>query len=269
MENGWAGGRVRRRRRDGERWLRLALTLAGAMAALGGLGGCATDWNPRDFTAGMPEGRGFVYRVNPESQRKYAVFIPHDYDPSQAYPTILFFHGMFEYGDDPDKVLRTGLGPVVAARAQTLEWIVIFPVCTSDRWTDKDVHEALDTLQDVKRHYNVDRRRIIATGFSTGGYGVWTAGQFAAEEFAALVPISGWARLEAVPAVRGLPIWIYHNAVDPCIGAGDSAAMYAALKQAGAKVEYTPYASVGHDAWKTAYRAPEFWNWIGQQYKGS
>ena len=121
-----------------------------------GLTGCGAKWDPKAFNAGAPAGTGFEYRDLPGSDRKYGVFIPHDYDGTRAYPAVVFLHGLFENGSDPKSSMLVGLGPVVAERKLAAGYIIVFPQARSD-WRSKD--ELL-----LAKHSKIDGN-VILTDF--------------------------------------------------------------------------------------------------------
>ena len=233
-----------------------------------GLTGCGAKWDPKAFNAGAPAGTGFEYRDLPGSDRKYGVFIPHDYDGTRAYPAVVFLHGLFENGSDPKSSMLVGLGPVVAERKLAAGYIIVFPQARSD-WRSKDeLLLAKRVLEDVKAKYRVDVQRVTLTGVSTGGYGVWALAQMYPNEFSALVPMAAFDKIEAIPVVKHIPTWIWHNSGDVFVSAGNAKSMYKGLKAAGADVRMTMNDSRAHNVWVAAYRDPAFWQWVGEQRRG-
>lgn len=228
------------------------------------LSGCST-WSTLEYNQGVAPGRGFVTRTDPVSGRQYMVFVPHNYSPSKQYMTVLFLHGLFEGGNNPEKAVLVGLGPSVAERSRTLECIVVFPQARNNWRNEEDQRHAVAILQDVRRNYSVDNDRIVLTGLSDGGYGVWAVASLYPDQFAALVPMCGYDKLDAVPRIRHLPTWIFHNTGDPFVSVGDSRAMRDALQKAGGRVSLTEFGTMGHNCWTRAYKMNELWAWMGQQ----
>lgn len=233
------------------------------LANVGCVGSAAKEVNQ-----GAKPGTGFVIRPVPGSQRNYGVFVPHGYDGRKTYPVIVFLHGKFESGSNPAKAFGVGLGPVIAKNPAGFEYIVVVPQ-TRDDWgpETEDLANAYKALTDVKTTYKVDTSRIILTGLSVGGYGVWAMAEKHPDDFAALIPLCGYDKLDAVPKIKHIPTWMFHNTMDPFVSVGDSRAMESALKKAGATVQLTTYSALGHDVWVKAYNEPKLWEWIAQQRK--
>lgn len=244
-----------------------AVLVSGVLA-----GGCAGSGSVAQLNAASPAGTGFVVKSlgNQPNGRKYGVFVPRSYDGTRAYPVILFLHGAFEGGGDPRKAFSVGLGPVIQEKAATFEYIAIFPQ-TRGNWGEntRDLADAYRALQEVKQAYRVDSSRIILTGLSIGGYGVWALAEQYPNEFAALVPMCGYDKPSAVPAIKHIPTWIFHNSADPFVSVGDSKVMERLIREAGGNVRLTTYPAFGHDVWVRAYREPALWTWLGQQRRGA
>jgi len=151
----------------------------------------------------------------------YLVYLPADYDQDKAklWPLVVFLHGSGERGADVQLVRKTGLTQTLEQRGATA-YVMIAPQCPlGGGWNTGALDKLLDqTLAD----YRVDKKRVILTGLSMGGYG------------------------DADTAVK--------------LTAGQ--AMIDAAKQAGAVAKFTIYPGVGHQSWGKAYTEPELESWI-------
>lgn len=191
---------------------------------------------------------------------RYQVFVPQNHDTTQRWP---------------DRI-----------RA-----IVVFPQAPTDTiWNGVATRVALRALDEAIHEFRGDSDRVYLTGLSMGAYGTWQLALEHHGRFAALVPIGGgvrqlrWApqlRVTAIPdtlrdpyayvaaQLRGIPVWIFHNAADPIVPASESRRMATALRRVGAAARYTEYRSVRHDAWTAAYRDPALWRWLFAQKRRS
>jgi predicted peptidase len=230
---------------------------------VGLLAGCGADPSgPVNQIA--PANTGFVTRSISfnGTERKYSVFLPFTYEPSKLYPTIVFLHGLGEAGTDGHHCLTEGFAPYIAKHPESFQFIAIFPQSSGD-WTGADRGQMVAAeLDDAERNYSIDKDRIILTGYSTGGYGVWAIGAQYSDRWAALVPMAGYPDSDDVPTLAHLPIWIFHNSGDPFVFAAFSSGMYNKLKAAGANVQFTEYGDFGHDCWDKAYDDPKLWEWM-------
>jgi len=236
-----------------------------ALAMIAGCGGGNGVIRKANLTA--PAERGFIMRevAIDGKVRKYSIFIPHNYDRAKRWPAILFLHGIGEAGSDGVANVGVGLGPVIAENPSSFPFITIFPQSKGAWKSDASHREAIAVLEDVTRHYSVDPERITLTGLSTGGYGTWTLCEKYRNRFAALVPMCAYANLSIADKLRDIPIWCFHNSLDPFVGSGESRQMVQRIKAVGGSIKYTQYDAVGHDVWVRAYHDPELFTWILSQ----
>ena len=187
-------------------------------------------------------------------EHKYVVFVPAAYRADKPSPAILFLHGAGERGRENRLQLTDGLAPYVNARAKTFPFIVVFPQCESsearilEAWQsgNPDGQRALLALEDAQKRYKIDPKRIVLSGWSMGGYGAWSLAMANAQRWSAVVPLAGGGDSSKVAALKDVPVWAFHGAVDTLIKAEDGRRMVDALKQAGGTATFTELPNVGH-----------------------
>jgi len=218
----------------------------------------------------------------------YQVYVPADYATKPSWPAILFLHGAGERGTDGLLQTNVGLAPAIRQNPSRYPAIVVFPQVPPDsQWVGTPADVAVAALQQTLREFHVDQSRVYLTGLSMGGHGTWYIAYRHPELFAAIVPICGWVRDFAmfrgsVPVVPGdsasvmpslvqklgkLPIWIFHGEVDQVVNVNGSREPAAALKAAGANVQYTEFLGLNHNVWDAAYGSDEFVRWLFAQQK--
>ena len=229
-----------------------------------GCSGHSVDWsNPH-----APPGTGFIVRqwVQEGRPQNYSVFIPHDYDPRKHYPVIIFLHGLFESGTDGRKCVAVGIGPTVSRQADTFPFIVIFPQSTGDWQGEPAARWVMLTLDQVLHDYPAaDAHRVILAGVSTGGDATWSIGAKHANRFAGLVPMSSGPDVSNESTLTHIPIWAFHNRVDPFRGTGGARDLCVAINRAGGNAAYTEYPEFGHDCWTRAFGDPKLIEWIANR----
>jgi predicted peptidase len=239
------------------------------MSLLVGLGGCG-GLSMEQANAGAKPNTGFMVkqvRVGNEDLN-FGLFIPHAYNSSARWPVIVFLHGALEGGNDGKSCMDVGLGPAVAKRAHDFPFIVIFPQ-TSDHWKgETGAQIVLACLDKVQHDYSTDVERVILSGLSDGGYGTWMVGARYPNRFSALVPMAGYSDYPDVARLTMLPVWCFHNSVDPFVSSGDSREMCKRIKDAGGNLKYTEYGTFGHDCWDQAYDQGELFTWMLAQHRG-
>jgi len=217
----------------------------------------------------------------------YTVYVPRDWTPKRRWPVVLFLHGAGERGNDGRRQMQIGAGAAIRSAPERVPAIVVFPQAPADqRWIGRPADAAMMALQQAVREFHGDNRRLYLTGLSLGGFGTWHLALAHPDTFAALVPVCGGivphgsaASVQQSPLtasatdpyaftaerLRHIPIRIFHGADDTVVLPSESQQMYAALRAAGANVEYTEYAGVGHNAWDRAYGDAQLWTWLFQQ----
>lgn len=215
---------------------------------------------------------GFLDRVfkDGDSESKYIVFVPHDYKGDKAYPLILFLHGAGESGTDGKRQAAVGLGPAIRKQEKTFPFIVVFPQADKAgraSWYADSPYgmRALKILDQVKKDYKVDDKRLYLTGLSMGGYGTWSFAAAHPNKWAAIVPVCGGGDATTAAKFKDVPCWCFHGDADNAVKVTESRAFIKALKDAGGNPKYDEYPGVGHNSWDKAYGTPELYEWLLKQ----
>jgi predicted peptidase len=246
------------------------LTLCSSLATIALLTGCNASSSVIESTSSFPKGTGFMHRdvTVDGTARRYAIFVPKNYNPANKYPAIVFLHGVLEAGSDATKNLGVGIGPIIRDRADTWPFITLFPQSGGDWQGQERANLAIACLDDASRAYSIDPSRVILTGLSNGGQGTWLIGAAYKNRFAALVPMAGHAAYDVCPQLTGIPIWCFHNGGDFIVPSGGASGMCERIKAAGGNVLHTQYGDIGHNCWDTAYSDDQLINWMLAQRKG-
>jgi predicted peptidase len=224
----------------------------------------ADAYEKRSFTA--EDGRKLPYRL----------LKPPVFEPGKTYPVLVCLHGSGGRGQDNRKNLSGSRASQVIANPKLVEKFPCFafvPQCPPEgSWSSRREKEgrqdyvpvALAALDALLKKFEkvVDPRRIYVTGQSMGGFGTYNMLSGRPGFFAAGAPVCGGWKLEDVPKLARVPIWIFHGSNDKTVPTKYSRDLHAALKQARAIVKYTEYPGVGHGSWMKAYGEPELWNWM-------
>jgi polyhydroxybutyrate depolymerase len=136
---------------------------------------------PLRFVTGRND---YVTNVD-DTNREFIVYVPGGYDPSRPTPVVIMFHGSNQSGD----VMYENTN--WAARAEQENFIVVFPTSwkyfltstnrVEDKWYEHvmevteptvkfkdDVHFIKVIIDQLKATFNLDEKRIFASGFSNG-----------------------------------------------------------------------------------------------------
>lgn len=139
-----------------------------------------TDPAPLQFRQEPSHGTGgafpgqvtrMVQAGTPPATRTYYAYVPEGYSPAKPLPVLLALHGAAGSGTAPTnaKLLRDAWQDVAEARG----FIVATPISTGNGggWVpERDYYTMAAVLEDLAAHYNIDRARVHAWGFSAGGH---------------------------------------------------------------------------------------------------
>ncbi len=200
--------------------------------------------------------RAFLSKVDGTLQ-PYAVRVPADYSPraGKKYPLLVFLHGSAsdetnlagaDYLSEGDfiELAPRGRGPSNAY--------------TRDH-AQEDIEEAIGA---VIRSYPIDEERIVLTGFSMGGYGVYRTFYEHPERYRALAVFSGAPNLgrsyfpgedhpnfldeRYLAKFKGVPIFIFHGLGDRNCPFAVTQELIKKLERVGARVELVTEGGAGH-----------------------
>ncbi len=82
------------------------------------------------------------------------------------------------------------------------------------------------------------------------------------ELFAAVAPVCGGGVSSEVSALKNVPVWAFHGAVDDVVLPHRTEDMMNALQKAGGDVRLTMYPDVKHNSWTATYDNPELYDWF-------
>jgi predicted peptidase len=156
--------------------------------------------------------------------------LPARYDSTtKRYPLLVFLHGQGELGNgttDLTKVLKNGTANLIkngkfpanfVVNTKNYSFIVVMPQLS--KWPVADDVQGM--INYAVKKYRVDTTRIYVTGLSMGGGGTWVYASKHASRIAAIVPVSGAAKLTDLAAKAiastNLPVWAFHNDGDPTV----------------------------------------------------
>jgi predicted peptidase len=202
------------------------------------------------------------------SSMLYAMSIPRNYDPQMPVPLVLVLHSggerMRYYGSAFMRLL-------VAPALNDLRPIMVAPDCPTNSWTDSASEEAvMALLQDVLSQFNIDRRRVLVTGFSLGGRGTWFMASRHADLFTAAIPMAASPGDLPIDRLATMPTYIIHSRDDEVSPFAQDERLAKQLMEMGRPVRFQPLYGLGHyemyryvDALKGAAR------WVGDQWRKS
>ena len=236
--------------------------LAAPLAASQILGACATKPQQTQWLEGQQAVElDLTGRTAP---LRMWLYLPRGYwdAPAQALPLLVFLHGSGERGQDLDVVKFHG-PPKLAALGTDYPLILCSPQLEAGaRWDPETLHQLSIALQ---KRLRIDPARVLATGLSLGGAGVWDWAAAYPHDLAAIAPVCGWGDPKVLCRARAVPVRAYHGAADDVVPLAAHQASVNALRACGGSAELIVYPGVGHDSWNPAYLDPELLPWLMRQ----
>jgi polyhydroxybutyrate depolymerase len=151
--------------------------------------------------AGGDQGTGGMKTVALRSdgrQRTYLLYVPPGDTANHPLPLVLVFHGA---GDTAAHTVDETDLPNIAQRSHNM--ILVFPQGYENSWNEgtgdnpaaqakvNDVAFVSSILSRVEAHYAVDRRRVVATGFSNGALLTEDLGCALSRQLTMIAPVEG------------------------------------------------------------------------------
>lgn len=212
----------------------------------------------------------------------YRVYMPDNLQPEQKVPLVIFLHGSGECGVDNFKQTLWGPDAMMAySREKKTPVIIVAPQCPrGEVWAPLFWHAGSAKPADRQSKMGrlvkeltekciatmpVDKDRVLLTGLSLGGYGVWDILWRYPDMFAAAMPVCGGGYPETCRKFASVPIWVFHGEKDQNVPVKLSRAMVAELWRLDAPVRYREFPDAGHAVWSSAYRDDGVLKWFFSQ----
>lgn len=158
--------------------------------------------------------------------RTSRVHVPSTYDPAQAMPVVLNFHG-FTSNDWQEQMLG-----LMNKKADNEHFIAVHPkgLGTPASWNAgkccgefsvgedaNDVKFVSDLLDELEARLCVDTHRVFVTGMSNGGFFSHRLACELSTRIAAAAPVAGVLGIESCTPARPIPIMQFHGTLDPLV----------------------------------------------------
>lgn len=213
-------------------------------------------------------------------------FLSPDYDTVRKYPLVIFLHGSGERGSDNEAQLKWGVLNFATDESMSMHpAYVIAPQCPRNaQWASyenapgtfsvpmkaaptKPMQLLVDLIRQAIAKFPIDTNRIYITGLSMGGFGTYDLIERYPHLFAAAVPVCGGGDLSKAPAIKHIPMWVFHGAEDAAVDPNFSIDMVSTLVKAGGHPGFTLYPETGHFSWNGAYSDKRMMDWLFRQHK--
>ena len=209
----------------------------------------------------------------------YRIYVPEiSQSATNGVPLVLFLHGSGECGTNNTSQLIHGVGglvwwsrnrePAIIVAPQSppqTAWSPVFFNMLKARMpysTPPMIKLVKSLVDDICERYPVDTNRILATGISLGGYGVWDMVSRYPGFFAGAIPVCAAGDPRQAEAVSNTQLWIFHGEKDGNVPNKMDRAMVSRLWELDAPVRYMEYPDSGHGIWERVYSDDSVMKWF-------
>lgn len=168
----------------------------------------------------------------------YRFAYPLNYDSNSLYPLTIVLHGSANWGSDNKKQLYEGLPWRANAEYFGYNEFTILPQAPrTPGWSDdNNLIRVYDLIMDTIDNFPIDTTKIVITGWSQGGGGVWRLLSLYPHLFSAAIPVS--ATSGGFGDITHIPVWINHGSADNNVGVGTSRSYINKFENAGVTAIY-------------------------------
>jgi predicted peptidase len=208
--------------------------------------GCRSGPGPAPALGGADPGVHERSIPGPDGQElRFTISVPPQYDGLRRVPLVLALH--FGGSAFPAFFGRGILEMLVQPALEPLGALIVAPDAVDPGWGDEvDEKRVLFLLDHLLGTLAIDRKRVLATGYSMGGAGTWFLVGKYPERFTAAIPIAGRPP-EATPAGRWtVPVHAIHSRRDELVPLAPVEAYVATLRGQGANVQLTVVDELTH-----------------------
>jgi hypothetical protein len=216
----------------------------------------------------------------------YRFAYPLNYDSNSLYPLTVVLHGAANWGRDNKEQMYEGLPWRANAEYFGYNEFTIVPQApSSPGWSDdNNLTRVHDLIMYTVDNYPIDTTKIVITGWSQGGGGVWRLLSLYPQLFAAAIPISGINR--GFGDITHVPVWVNHGSADNNVSVLTSRNYISKFENAGiatvytetlsdeeiseaidnnARLFYSEFEGAGHFIVKQAYDNYYLFEWLRKQ----
>jgi len=193
----------------------------------------------------------YISKVDATAQ-PFTINIPDDYDDSRPWPFRVRLHGGWHTHEGPKGAPHPypylELRPL--GRGRVGGFIGLSEI------------DVLESIEFVKRHWNVDPTRVHVHGGSMGGSGSYRMATRHPDMFATASPRAGWALEIPLENMLHVPMFALHSSDDPKVPVACDRAAVRKIEQSGGQAIMDEFDGYGHGASRNVEAVKRANEWI-------
>ncbi|MGN6399113.1 MAG: carbohydrate-binding protein, partial [Flavisolibacter sp.] len=222
-------------------------------------------WNTTDFKC-------YIYNGLP-----FRLKYPKNWDPTQKYPLLIFFHGRGEFGPTIyDNEYQLALGAQKHEGAvddgSLINCFLLYPQVQQDYWASSNLSTVDQLVEKILiPQLKIDQFRIFVNGLSAGAGGVWDFMLRYTKLVAAATPISNasLAYIDSVDKYKFTPIYHFQGGLDTDPMPSTSRTLGGNILAAGGNYKYKEFPNLGHSCWNQAWAEPDYFPFYSKAHKAN
>ena len=228
------------------------------------------QFNP-EFQVDKESGNLFISRYSKKSGLNYIITYPKDYELhiDRKFPLIIFLHSMEERGDNINLLISNPNGQgsgIIPSILNRNDVISISILCPKNAYWSYITNRLNKLVLEIMEENRIDKSKVLLTGVSMGGMGVWSFAMDFPELFSAIAPISAGVYSPPMKiktsALRNIRIWAIHDKYDPDIPLEKELWFIDKLRKEKIMVKYTITEYGKHYIHEEFYESGEIINWF-------
>jgi len=193
-------------------------------------------------------------------EHHFTLNVPESYDPARRHQVRIHLHGGIGARRDNQPV---GAGTIGALAGDEQIYIIPYVWNAAPWWSDDQLLNLRAILDAAKRVYNIDENRVVVSGVSDGGTGVYYVAMRDTTPYASFLPLNGyWMVLASADVdhgeifannLRNKPLFIVNGGRDPLYPTRVVDPYIEHYRKGGVSLEYHPQPDAGHNTqwWPT------------------
>ena len=200
-------------------------------------------WAPRDAQA-QARISNRTLAVAEVGTITYGISVPGNISDHRPRPLVVALHPggerIVNYGS---LFMRQIVGPGLA----DLGAVMVAPDCPAPSWTDPAAERGvLALVEEVRREYAIDARRILVTGFSMGGRGTWFMAADHRDLFTGAIAMAAPTGDLPQDRLARIPTFVIHSRDDQVVPFGPAEQNARQLETLGRPIAFEALRGPGH-----------------------